>query len=188
VCVCLCVCEQLLYLSALQNNYCISLPYRTVTVSLCLTEKLLYLSALQNNYCFSLPYKNITVSLCLTACASVCVCVRAREFGVPERNHVSHLKCLVCVTFLLSAQCSIFLAQMHRTPVFPNTQMHSTFGFPNTQILAKVTILFYSVKTMNSTTSGEQLRWTEMVYIIKYCNCTSTAITTNITILSAVSQ
>jgi hypothetical protein len=127
----------------------------------------------------------VCVCVCLCVCVSVCVCLcvcvcvrgRARDFGVPERNHVCHLKGLICVTFLLSAQCSIFLAQMH-----------STFGFPCIQILAKVAILFYSVKTMNSTTSGEQLRCTEMVQSIKYCNCTSIAITTNIPILSAARQ
>jgi len=47
---------------------------------------------------------------------------------------------LICGIFILSAQCSIFVAQMHRT-----------FGFPYMQIHAKVAILFYTVKTKKRT-------------------------------------
>jgi hypothetical protein len=120
----------------------------------------------------------VGLGLCVFVCVClyVCVCEREREFGVPKRNHICHLKGMIYVPFPLSAQCSIFLAQMHRT-----------FGFPCIQILTKAAILVYTVQTMNSTTSGEQLRCTEMVYSIRYCNCTSTPITTNITILSAAS-
>jgi hypothetical protein len=75
----------------------------------------------------------------------VCVCVGAcAQLHSRELNHVNHLKGLVCVTFPLSAQCSIYLPQMH-----------SIFGFPYIQILAKAAILFYSVKTMNSTPQVE---------------------------------
>ena len=56
-------------------------------------------------------------------------CVRV-HVQVPGRNHICHLNGLVCGSSLLSAQCSIFLAQMHRT-----------FAFSYIQILAKVAIL-----------------------------------------------
>jgi len=86
---------------------------------------------------------------CVRVCVCVCVCVCARvhartQARSRERNHVSHLKGLVCVTFPLSAQCSIFLAQMHRT-----------FGFACIQIVAKATILFYIVKTKKNTAQVE---------------------------------
>ena len=55
------------------------------------------------------------------------------KFRVSDRNHVCQLNGLVCGSSLLPGQCSIFLAQMHRT-----------FGFPYIQILAKVAILVYS--------------------------------------------
>jgi len=84
----------------------------------------------------------VCVAMCVVVClwVCVCVCVCGCKFGVPGRNHVCHLKGLVCVTFPLSAHCNTFLAQMH-----------SSFGFACIQILAKAAILFYSVKAMSST-------------------------------------
>ena len=61
--------------------------------------------------------------------------------------------------------------------------------FPCIQSLAKAAIFVYTVKTKNSTReSWIKLIFTEMLYCIKYCNRTSTLISTNNWILSVASE
>jgi len=65
--------------------------------------------------------------------ACVCVWVCACKIGVSDRNHVCDLKVayVFFVIFPLSAQCSIFLAQMHRPFGYPiyKSYIKQTFWF-----------------------------------------------------------
>ena len=87
----------------------------------------------------------VGVGVSVNEWTALCVWVCVFKFGVPDWNHVRHLKGLVCVTFPLLAQCSTFLAQMNKKFVFSYT----------TQILAKAVILVYLLRTMNRTAELE---------------------------------